>query len=235
MRLLIVRHADPDHELDSLTPQGRSEATALAPVLVRAGVNQLFSSPLGRAQATAAPTVAATGLALTTLPWAAELQGLPRVVDPWGRDRPAWDNPGERVRAGAGDSGWWGGLDEAACVERLAEVAAGSDALLAGFGLLRTGGVYQLTDADRGPDPEPVVAVFCHLGLGLTWLAHLLCLPAPLVWCGFFLPPSSVTTVLFEQRSDAVVVPRVLGVGDCAHLDLAGLPRNLNGLSANTR
>ena len=57
MRLLIVRHADPDYSIDSLTPAGWEEAKLLAdrlaPVLVAAceghGVPDLKTSlPHGR-------------------------------------------------------------------------------------------------------------------------------------------------------------------------------------------
>lgn len=77
------------------------------------------------------------------------------------------------------------------------------------------------------------IAVFCHGGLGLTWLAHLLEIPLPLVWSGFWLPPSSVTTVLFDERSPQWAVPRVVGLGDVSHLYEAGLPVQPSGIKAN--
>jgi probable phosphoglycerate mutase len=75
--------------------------------------------------------------------------------------------------------------------------------------------------------------MFCHGGFGLMWLAHLLEIPFPLVWAGFWLPPSSVTTVLFEERSSAWSVPRCIGLGDVAHLYAAGLPVSPAGIMAN--
>jgi hypothetical protein len=75
--------------------------------------------------------------------------------------------------------------------------------------------------------------VFCHGGFGLTWLAHLLALPLPLVWSGFWLPPSSVTTMLFDERSPEWAVPRCIGLGDVSHLYAAGLQVQARGIMAN--
>jgi hypothetical protein len=67
----------------------------------------------------------------------------------------------------------------------------------------------------------------------VTWLAHLLDLPLTLVWSGFWLAPSSVTTILFDERSTVWATPRCLGVGDVSHLYAAGLPVQPAGITAN--
>ena len=64
---------------------------------------------------------------------------------------------------------------------------------------------------------ERKIAVFCHMGFGLAWLAHLLEMPLPLLWAGFWLAPSSVTTILMETRSEQWAVPR-LSLGDVSPL-----------------
>jgi probable phosphoglycerate mutase len=77
------------------------------------------------------------------------------------------------------------------------------------------------------------IAVFSHAGFALTWLSVLLEIPVTLVWSGFFLPPSSVTTILFEERSADWVVPRCTGLGDVSHLYAAGLAVGTVGLEGN--
>lgn len=77
------------------------------------------------------------------------------------------------------------------------------------------------------------IAVFCHGGFGLTWLAHLLQIPFPLVYSNFYLWPSSVTTILFDERVPGNVTPRCIGLGDISHLAVAGLPPQPRGLVAN--
>ena len=61
MKLLIVRHADPDYSIDSLTPAGWEEAALLARRLSRLEVAAFYVSPLGRAKDTASLTLKAMG------------------------------------------------------------------------------------------------------------------------------------------------------------------------------
>ena len=70
-----------------------------------------------------------------------------------------------------------------------ARLGLDADAFAARQGYVRDGAGYRAT----GDGPRRV-AVFCHGGLALTWLAHLLAIPPPLVWAGFSLAPASVTT-----------------------------------------
>ena len=72
MKLLLVRHAEPDYEHDSLTEKGRREAVCLARRLARIPAAAYYVSPLGRAKATAEPTLKATGTAAVECPWLRE-------------------------------------------------------------------------------------------------------------------------------------------------------------------
>ncbi|MBQ1268927.1 MAG: histidine phosphatase family protein, partial [Clostridia bacterium] len=53
MRLLFIRHADPDYSIDSLTAKGFEEAELLAEKLKSEKIDYAYVSPLGRAQKTA--------------------------------------------------------------------------------------------------------------------------------------------------------------------------------------
>ena len=57
MKLLIVRHGDPDYSIDSLTPTGWAEAECLVPRMEKLDVKAFYVSPLGRARDTAAATM----------------------------------------------------------------------------------------------------------------------------------------------------------------------------------
>ena len=57
MRLLIVRHGDPDYEHDTLTEKGWREAELLAERLSKLNVKEFYVSPLGRAKDTASLTL----------------------------------------------------------------------------------------------------------------------------------------------------------------------------------
>lgn len=72
------------------------------------------------------------------------------------------------------------------------------------------------------------VVVFCHGGFGLTWIAHLLGMPVSQVWSSFYLAPSSVTTILFDERSESKAVPRAISIGDKSHMYAAGLKTQIS-------
>ncbi len=50
MKLLIVRHGDPDYEHDTLTEKGWREAEYLSEELAKIDANAYYVSPLGRAK-----------------------------------------------------------------------------------------------------------------------------------------------------------------------------------------
>lgn len=227
MRLYLIRHADPDYPNRTITATGHREARALAKRMATAGLSRIYSSPLGRAQDTARYTAEATGLPIRTVDWSAELE-IGRVRDLNGRPTAAWNIAGEVVRRGGcefPDIPELSGYDHAGRQRELTEAA---DALLAEEGYVRDGGIYKVLR----PNAESI-ALFCHAGLGISWLAHLLRIPVPLAWCGFFWAPTSVTTVLMEERSPGVAVPRLLAVGDTSHIYAEGLAESRRGLVAN--
>jgi len=80
-----------------------------------------------------------------------------------------------------------------------------------------------LSSAAKAPHRRSQVAVVCHGGFGLTWLAHLLQLPPVVTYSSFWLAPSSVTTILFEERTKEFAVPRCIGLSDLSHCYKAGL------------
>ena len=61
MRLLIIRHGDPDYEHDTLTEAGRLEVQLLAERMKNTEVDDYYVSTMGRAKDTIAPTLKATG------------------------------------------------------------------------------------------------------------------------------------------------------------------------------
>ena len=232
MRLYIIRHAEPDYENDTITAKGHTEAQALAERMAKERLSRIYVSPLGRAQATADYTVKATRLKPTTEPWTAEIADCaidhPRLG--W---MTMWDCPGEDIRANSpfpSQENWHQTrfLDKPIFRQTFERLQKHSDEFLARHGYERQGGRYRCVAPNRER-----IAIFCHGGFGLTWLAHLLEISAPMFWSGFWLSPSSVTTVLMDERSDEWAVPRCIGVADTCHLYKAGIPVSPHGIKAN--
>ena len=69
MKLLIVRHGDPDYTIDSLTEKGWKEAECLSEKLKKLEVKDFYVSPLGRAKDTASCTLKKTGRTAIEKEW----------------------------------------------------------------------------------------------------------------------------------------------------------------------
>jgi probable phosphoglycerate mutase len=232
MRLYLIRHADPDYDNNTITAQGHREAAALAERLATEGLTRIYSSPMGRARHTAQYTAEKLGIEVGIEEWTRELP-LSVVCGEPKEPMAPWDVPGEHIRKAPpypSHADWFERTPytEPVIRETFETVRRNSDRFIAGFGYVRDGGRYRIEKPNRER-----IAVFCHGGFGLTWLAHLLEIPVTLMWSGFWLPPSSVTTVLFEERSAEWAVPRCIGLGDVSHLHMAGLGVQPSGIKAN--
>jgi len=230
MRIFLIRHADPDYPNNTITPAGHLEAKALAPRMQRLGLDRIYCSPLGRAIDTARYTADAVGIEPVILPWTAELSWARIEQEGYGKSV-VWDLHGHVIHLQEyAREGWHhtAPFNHPDFREGFAHIRQESDDFLAGLGYRRKAGAYEVVNGNRER-----VAIFCHGGFGLTWLAHLLNIPVPLVWAGFFLPPSSVTTILFDERGAGQATPRCLGVGDISHLYAEGLPMQPAGIKAN--
>ena len=78
MRIIFVRHGDPDYEHDTLTEKGHREAALLGKLAPELHLGDCYMSPLGRAQHTAEYCLKATGKNALVKEW---LQEFPATVD----------------------------------------------------------------------------------------------------------------------------------------------------------
>lgn len=233
MRLYIIRHADPDYKNNTITEVGHKEAKALAKRLAMHGLDKIYSSPLGRAIDTAKYTAELIDLEYNIEEWTKELWAEFSLRDtPWGKKIVASGVPGEVYRSGEilpTHQTWHqcSFFENTQAKENFEIVKKNSDAFLLRHGYERVGGRYRCVQPNREQ-----IAVFCHGVFGLTWLAHLLEVPLTLMWAGFRLSPSSVTTILFEERDSEWAVPRCIGLADVSHLYEAGLLDKPEGVKA---
>ena len=91
MRLLLIRHGDPDYVRDDLTETGKREAALLAERIAPLDVREYFVSPLGRARATAAPTLEKAGRQAVEKDWLQEVSIPIARPDVEGMSRIPWD------------------------------------------------------------------------------------------------------------------------------------------------
>jgi broad specificity phosphatase PhoE len=227
MKILIIRHAEPDYSIDSLTPKGWREAELLSRRLVELGIDDFYSSPQGRARDTARPTLEKCGKEAEILPWLMEFsatvqidgkEALPFNLRPqfWTGepelfDREKWlEHPLMRsgnVRGVYQDS------------------VAQFDALLARYGYIRDGYLYRCEE-----NRDVTICLFCHFAKGMVLLSHLTGISPVLLWQGLFLPASSVTTIVTEEREKGEVFFKCMQLGDTSHLYAGGEPVSRAGL-----
>jgi broad specificity phosphatase PhoE len=228
LRLYIVRHADPDYEKDVLTTDGILEAKELAKYLATQEIKYIYSSPMGRAVETMAYTSSILGITSSIEDWLKELPDLWLDHSEWGFIN-AFDIPGEVIRKKAHPTHEnWHELDcyqNVNIKEKVEAMLKNADEFIKRHGYERIGGRYLCLNSN-----EDRIALFCHRGNALTWLAHLLGIPLTLVWSGFWMATSSVTIIDFEERSCRWAVPRCISFGDTSHLYKAQIAKKLSDL-----
>ncbi len=223
MRLIFVRHAEPDYEHDTLTQKGWREAALLAKRTARWKVDAFYCSPLGRARDTASLTLKQAGREAVVYDWLREFHAP--VKDPeTGKDRLCWDLL----------PGYWTKIAQMHQVEtfakagimatgRVAEeyqrVCDGIDSIIASCGYVREGKMYRTAKHN-----EDTAVLFCHMGVTLFMLSHLLNISPVNLLHGVFLAPSSVTIVSTEEVREGEAYFRCQTMGDTSHLYAAGEP-----------
>lgn len=219
MRILIIRHGDPNYERDTLTEKGKREAELLAKRLSKEKIDYIYTSPLGRAKDTCAVTAKALGKEneVEVKEWLSEFEK--KLVLPSGRERTiAWDMlPNEWIdEEKMYDRVSWHQQDfyRAAGMENAYnKVCEGLDAVLAERGYIRDKEVYRTRKGNTD-----TVALFCHFGLEMVLLSHLCGIsPIPL-WHHFVARTSSLTTLYTEERREGTAVFRCCGFGETGHL-----------------
>ena len=91
MKILIVRHADPNYKIDGLTEVGRKEAELLSDKLVKENISAVYCSTLGRARLTAKPTLDKLGIGAEYCSWLREFDYV-NIEMPYERKYDApWD------------------------------------------------------------------------------------------------------------------------------------------------
>ena len=91
MKLLFIRHGDPDYTIDSLTEKGWKEAEFLSEKIAALDVRDFYVSPLGRAKDTASCTLKKNGRTATECKWLREFDVKIRRPDLHGEKIIPWD------------------------------------------------------------------------------------------------------------------------------------------------
>lgn len=218
MRLLIIRHGDPDYSIDSLTEKGWREAEYLAEKLAKLEVKDFYVSPLGRAKDTASCTLQRMNRTAQQKEWLREF--APCILRPdvkEGREI-CWDWLPQDWTAEEKHFCYecWHDTDifkEASVKAEYDWVTGEFDRLLAEHGYQREAHFYRVTEANND-----TLVFFCHFGVECVLLSHLLNVSPMVLWHGMCAAPSSVTTLVTEERRKGIASFRMSSFGDISHL-----------------
>lgn len=223
MKLLLIRHGDPNYDIDSLTEKGWKEAALLAERMAKLKIRTFYVSPLGRAMDTASLTLQKMGRDAIELPWLREFHapipdfhtGAPRI--PWDQLPQDWT-----VEPKYYDCVQWSEtlpMLQGHVQAEAKRVWDGIDGILADYGYVREGNTYRVTAPN-----EDTIAIFCHFGVTCVMLGHLLGISPMILWHNFCAAPTSVTSLITEERRKGIACFRMNTFGDTAHLYANGEP-----------
>ncbi len=222
MKLLFVRHGEPDYAIDSLTEKGWREARYLAERLAGLDIKAFYVSPLGRARDTSTPTLDLLGRTAQVCPWLREFDAPIWRPDDTGKMRITWDwlpqDWTAEERFFRPDE--WAAPEVMKGVNTEYDWVNGElDALLERHGYRREGRYYRALAANND-----TIVFFCHFGVECVMLSHMLNISPMALWHGFCAAPSSVTTAVTEERREGIAYFRVSAFGDVSHLYAHGEP-----------
>ena len=219
MRIVFVRHGEPDYARDCLTELGRVQAKKAAQRLLGEGIGEIYASPLGRARETAQAAAEVLGLPVKTLDFMEEVRwGSTDGEELYAGGHP-WAIADEMARQGMElnrpdwrDAPWFRTNRVVECVDR---VERGIDEWLAGFGYLREGKHYRHTAEE---EQHKTVALFSHGGSSCAAMGHILGLPFPYAIALLHLDFTGITVVRLDSRAGIGAIPQLKCSNDTAHL-----------------
>lgn len=215
MQIIIVRHAEPNYTIDSITKKGKREAKLLCEKLCSENADYYYCSPLGRAKRTASYTMKKLKKQYEILPWLREFQG--RVVEEDGKINNCWDRLPSYWTADERYYGenWYSTdtMKKLNCEKEYRKVCDEFDKLLAKHGYEHDGKIFRVKNSNHDK-----IVLFCHFGVECVLLSHLFSMSPMILWHNFVALPSSVTTIVTEEREEGIAVFRMTSFGDTGHL-----------------
>jgi len=224
MRLIFVRHGEPNYENDCLTDLGRRQAEAAARRLAGEGIDEIWSSPYGRALETAEISADQLGVGpvrlldgLRELRWGGRdgreifAKGHPWTIadtlsqEGWDLTDPAW-----RAHPYFVDN---------LVVDETDRVARATDEWLAGLGYIREGAAYRCA-----AENHRTVALFAHGGSGAAFFARILNWTFPYAVATLHFHLTGISILRFDPRAGSRIAPSIELMNDGTHIkDLPSL------------
>jgi len=218
MKIILIRHGDPNYEKDCLTELGHKQVKVAAQRLLKEGIDEVYCSPLGRARQTAQAFLDASGIDhMTILDFMQEIRfGVEGALydNRWN----PWLGVAALVKEGKDlQSDNWREFpvfkDNFATVDA-DKIAVESDKWLATLGYVREGAYYRCVNAS-----EKTIAIFCHGGSSSAFMARVLNQTFAYM-CGVLMrfPHTTINVLKFADKPGELVLPVIELLNDARHL-----------------
>ncbi len=240
MRIILIRHGDPNYKKDGLTEKGIREARLLSDRTAEwKDITAIYCSPYGRAQETAAYSLKRMKKEAVTLPWLHEFDFC--IDDPvTGRHGVPWDLMPEywtEIPEMYGRQSWRETeiyRSNPALLPAYDDICQNLDELLASYGFKRYHNYYRTGRTETPDAQDTTIVCFCHLGIILVMLSHLLGISPAVLLHSFYIAPTSVTVLATEERIPGSASFRVQVMGDTSHLRFGNEPVSASGYFTDT-
>lgn len=221
MRIIFVRHGDPNYGEDRLTSLGHLQAEAAGKRLAGEKVEKIYTSPRGRAVQTAEHIAECLNYPkedITVLPFMTEISwGATEGEELYLKGHP-WYLVDHMIENGKSIiDGTWREDDffkrnkaTAICES----VGKEFDAFLVGLGFCREGDYYRITEEN-----EDTVLLTSHGGSSSAVLAHIFNMPLPFVLNFIHPEMTAITVIAFAGEKGKLTAPRVEILHDARHIE----------------
>ena len=216
MRLIFIRHGDPNYALDCLTELGVRQAEAVSFRLENEQIDKIYSSTMGRAVETATATADRLGLPILERLSFMDERWAPTHTFSFAHPHP-WAEADALAEEGLSlfeldpqKTEWFG---DAARLAYDQEMRGAFDNWLATLGYKREGQYYRCVKENND-----VIALFSHAGSSSRVMAHLMNLPFVYFCHMFRLAHTSICIFDFGGSSDTLVTPKARLMNDSKHI-----------------
>lgn len=220
MKIILIRHGDPNYEKDCITELGHKQVKVAAQRLLKEEIDEVYSSPLGRAKQTAQAFLDASGIGeMKILDFMQEIR--------FGQEGALYDNrwnPWLGVNALVKEgkdlkSDNW--REYPVFKENFAtidsdKIATETDRWLATLGYERQGQYYRCTGKEM---TKKTIAIFCHGGSSAAFMARVLNQTFAYM-CGVLMrfPHTTINVLKFDDTPGELTLPVIELLNDARHL-----------------
>lgn len=229
MRIIFIRHGEPDYEHDTLTETGFKQAQIVAQRLKDENIDEIWSSTNGRAVNSAKPTAELLGLPVKTVDFMREVTWGSKTGEKLFEDGHPWDIADEMARLGMdlNSPDWctnrfFKDNKVVGCVET---VSMGIDEWLEEHGYKRNGLYYEHLIEE---EYHRTVAFFCHGGSSSAAIAHIMNLPFPYVCALLHMEFTGITILRMDRKKGSCTLPCMELANDGRHIKEGSYHRLLN-------